>query len=267
MARMGGSLARRQAVTTASPEQGSSCEDSGGGPGGRGTGQGASGTGDRLARRRTARGKGRPWGDMRGRMAVPGAGGSDRAGRWLRGPGATGELTVLSLLLHLVGPAGLRTAGTSAAGRAGQRGPAPSASGRPGSARTPRAPKPPPRAPSATPDSLKVSGRHRKRSSTQPKPGPETGTEGRTRLPVPPPRAARPRRPQRLLRTEVEAPAVSAAGRWYPRRTRSRGASQGLFRIPLKIFFLTNNYDEAHLLSACRMPGPVRRKFSFPLCR
>lgn len=137
----GGSLARRQAVTTASPEQGSSCEDSGGGQEGRGTGQGASGTGDRLARRRTARGKGRPWGDMRGRMAVPGAGGSDRAGRWLRGPGATGELTVLSLLLHLVGPAGLRTAGTSAAGRAGSARPGSLGLGAPRLRQNPQSPQ------------------------------------------------------------------------------------------------------------------------------
>lgn len=86
--------------------------------------------------------------------------GGARLGAGARDPGRPGVLTVLALLLHLVGPAGLRTARARwRRGRLGQRGQAPRSA--------PTAPKPPPRLRSATLDSLKISGRHFKTSSTQ----------------------------------------------------------------------------------------------------
>lgn len=89
--------------------------------------------------------------------------------------------------------------------RLSQRGEAPAAAAHSGPITPCRTQKPPPRLRSATLDSLKVSGRHRK-TSTHQKPGPETGSDGRTRLPVPRPTLARLRRPQRPLRMEVDWP-------------------------------------------------------------
>lgn len=123
------------------------------------------------------------------------------------GLGRPGTLTVLALLLHLVGPAGLRTARSVQRGGLGQRGQGPAASTYPGPTMLPRPPSPPPGVRPAPLDSLEISSRHFTSFSTQPNPGLETGSEGNARLPVPP-RAARPQRPQRPLRSGVEVPAA-----------------------------------------------------------
>lgn len=121
--------------------------------------------------------------------------------------------------------------------RLSQQGPVPAASAHPGPIILPRAPQPLPMPPSAIPDSLKVSSRHRKKYSPR---SPSLArerkwVENETSGVAVAAREAQPRHPQRHLRTEVEAhAAVCAAERcWY--QSRAGGAEADFSAGPINL--------------------------------